>query len=75
MKRPKRYIWVPCLLLVYAGVMAYIGRGAIYNPEGRLRYFLTVAAELVLIGAVSFTMRWRDRMKERREAEDRERGY
>lgn len=66
MKR-KRHLIIPALLLIYAAIMAYIGRDALHNPDGRLRYFITIAAELVLIVAVGFTLRWRDKMRQRRE--------
>ncbi len=56
----KRSTLIPLLLLIYLGVMAYIGRGEL--AQGRyLYYFGIIALTLVCIVALHFTLRRRER--------------
>lgn len=65
--RNKKHIWLPLCLLLYLGVMAYIGRDALNVEQLRLKYFLTIAAEIAIIIALYFFLKWRARLRRERE--------
>lgn len=60
----KRSTWLPALLLVYLGVMAWIGRGEFLSGN-YLYYFGIIAATLVCIIALHFFLRRREQMQEK----------
>lgn len=63
-----RYIWLPALLIVYLAAMAYVGRDMLLVEHNYLRYFGTIGAEVACIIALSFFLRKKYLLKERREA-------
>mgnify|MGYP005919745901 CR=1 FL=1 len=63
-----RYIWLPALLIVYLAAMAYVGRDMLLVEHNYLRYFGTIGAEVACIVALSFFLRKKYLLKERREA-------
>ncbi len=62
----KRYIVIPAALLIYLAVMAYIGRGEYYAGH-YLYYFGIIAATLLCIVLLFFTLRRRDRLRRERD--------
>ena len=63
----KRSTLLPSILLVYLGVMAFIGWPAyLSGATSRLQYFGTVAATLVVIVLLFFSLRHRDRLRQER---------
>lgn len=65
--RNKKHIWLPLALFLYLAVMAYIGRDALNVPQLRLKYFLTIGAEIAILIALHFFLKWRARLKQERE--------
>lgn len=70
--RIKNHILIPALLLVYFGIMAYVGYDNYRNPATRATYLVSLAFELGIIVILFFVLRKRDSMRRRREAIDRE---
>lgn len=65
--RKYKYIWVPCLLGLYFLFMTiYFGFDLIRAGEN-LRFWGTVAAELIVLLALSFFMRKKERLRKERE--------
>ena len=63
-----RYIWLPALLIVYLAAMAYVGRDMLLVEHNYLRYYGTIGAEVACIVALSFFLRKKYLLKQRREA-------
>lgn len=57
----KRYQVIPLVIGIYALVMAFIGREAVFNPATRPTYLLTIAGELLVLIALYYFLRRRDR--------------
>lgn len=55
-----RSTWLPCVLLVYLAVMAWIGRGE-FLAGHYLYYFGIIAATLVVIGLLHVFLLRRER--------------
>lgn len=70
MKRLNRATLIPALLLVYLGVMAWIGRGELLAGH-YLYYFGIIIATLVCIVALHFVLKRRDRLRRERERDTR----
>lgn len=59
----KKYIWLPLLLLGYFAFMTvYFGRDLLVSGQ-TTRFTVTVVAELVVLTALFFSLRKRDRYK------------
>jgi cbb3-type cytochrome oxidase subunit 3 len=73
MKRIKKSVFIPALLLVYLAVMAYMGREKLFAGS-YLEYFGILVVTLVCILILFFTLRKQEEVRERRrrEAEERE---
>jgi len=65
MKLP-RHIVVPVCIFVYFCIMAYIGRDIITVHHNYLLYFGTVAIELVVLVALFFFLKKRDKLRRER---------
>ena len=61
----QRYHIITALLTVYAIVMAYMGRERLFSQSTRLTYILTVAGEAAVLVALYFSLRRRDRQRDR----------
>lgn len=66
MKRIPKSIWLPALLLIYLGVMSYIGRGELLAGN-YFYYFGIIGATLACVIALHFTLRRRERLQRERE--------
>ncbi|MBD5346455.1 MAG: hypothetical protein HDR92_04905 [Bacteroides sp.] len=66
----KRSTFLPIILLVYLGVMAYIGRGEL-AAGNYLYYFGIIGITLVCIVLLHFFLRKREKLRDEREAENR----
>lgn len=65
--RGKRHILIPGCLLIYLGVMAYVGLGGLKSGEtSALKYFLTLGITLGVIVVLYFTIRRRERLRAER---------
>ena len=62
----KRSTIVPLVLLVYLAVMSYIGRGEFYAGH-YVYYFGIIGVTLVIIVALHFFLRKRERLRRERE--------
>ena len=73
MKRIKKSVFIPALLLIYLAVMAYMGREKLFAGN-YLEYFGILVVTLVCIVILFFTLRKQEEVRERRrrEAEERE---
>lgn len=73
MKRIRKSVFIPVLLLVYLAVMAYMGREKLFAGS-YLEYFGILVVTLVCILVLFFTLRKQEEVRERRrrEAEERE---
>lgn len=68
MKRFRKSIFIPSMLLIYLGVMAYLGRDML-KGSGRTEYFLILIVTLACIGLLSFTLRKQEKIRERKDKE------
>lgn len=64
---------IPAVLLVYLGIMAYIGRGE-FQAGHYLYYFGIIGATLACIIALRFFLRRRERLRAEREDDIRRQG-
>lgn len=64
---------IPAVLLVYLGIMAYIGRGE-FQAGHYLYYFGIIGATLACIIALRFFLRRRERLRAEREYDIRRKG-
>ncbi len=62
----KRYQIIPLVIGIYALVMAYIGREMFYNSATRLTYLLTIGGEALVLVALYFFLKRRDRLRKRK---------
>lgn len=64
----KRSTAIPVALAVYLAVMAYIGYpGYASGATSALTYFGTIAITIVILIVLHFNLRYRDRLRQRRE--------
>lgn len=75
MKRFKKSIFIPSLLLVYLAVMAYMGREKLFAGN-YLEYFGILIVTLLCIAILFFTLRKQEQIRERKQKEqqDKENG-
>ncbi len=66
----KKSTYIPLLLLVYLGVMSYIGRGELYAGN-YLYYFGIIGTTLLCIILLHFFMKKRDKLRKQRENDSR----
>lgn len=59
----KRSVVIPVILLIYLGVMSYIGRGELFAGH-YLFYFGVIGVTLVVIYLLHLTLKKRERMRE-----------
>lgn len=59
----KRSIVIPVILLIYLGVMSYIGRGELFAGH-YLFYFGVIGLTLVVIYLLHLTLKKREKMRE-----------
>jgi hypothetical protein len=62
-----RYQVLPIAIAIYATAMAWIGRGALFNPNARLTYILSVLAEIIIIILLYFFLRKRDKIRRKKD--------
>lgn len=62
----KRSVWIPLVLLVYLGVMSYIGSGEFFAGH-YFYYFGIIGVTLLCIVLLHFTLRRRERLRRERE--------
>lgn len=65
----KKYVWIPSALAVYSLIIAVINFSDEYLKwtEASRRYWITLAIQMVIIAAVAFFLRKKDRLKNERE--------
>ncbi len=68
MKRIKKSIFIPLLLLIYLAVMAFIGRDILISGN-YLEYFGIIAVSLLCIAGLYYTLRTQERMRAQRRRE------
>ena len=59
----KRSVVIPVILLIYLGVMSYIGRGELFAGH-YLFYFGVIGITLVVIYLLHLTLKKREKMRE-----------
>jgi len=52
--RKYKYIWIPIVLLIYLGIMAWYTYPARNPTLGYAQYYITIGITLVVIGGVSY---------------------
>lgn len=68
----KRSYWLPWVLAIYAGAMSvYFGPRLIAEGEA-VRFWISVGAEVLIIVALFFALRHKEKMRARREEEARQ---
>ena len=72
MKRFKKSIFIPAVLLIYLAVMAYMGRDK-FIAGNYLEYFGILVVTLLCIVILFFTLRTQEAIRERRRKEQLER--
>ena len=72
MKRFKKSIFIPAVLLIYLAVMAYMGRDK-FIAGNYLEYFGILVVTLLCIVILFFTLRKQEAIRERRRKEQLER--
>lgn len=65
-RRFKPYIVLPVVLLIYAVVMAYIGRENYFDPQQRTTYLVSIGVEVVILVGLFFFLRRRYELRQRR---------
>lgn len=65
-RKIKPYIVLPVVLLIYAVIMAYMGRENYFDPEQRTTYLASIGAEVVILVGLFFFLRKRYRLRQRR---------
>lgn len=68
MKRFKKSIFIPAVLLIYLAVMAYMGRDKLIAGH-YLEYFGILVVTLLCIAILFFTLRKQEQIRERRRSE------
>lgn len=68
MKRFRKSVFIPAMLLIYLGVMAYLGRDML-SGSGRTEYFLILIVTLACIALLTFTLRKQEKIRERKAKE------
>jgi hypothetical protein len=63
----KKHIWLPSLLLIYLGIMAYVWRDTITERHEYVRYFSTIGVEFVIIALLVIFLRKREILRKERE--------
>lgn len=67
-----KYIWLPAILLIYVLYIAWQSRSVLLEDGDALRYFGTIAVEIVIIALLSVAIRRKFRLKQQRESEIKE---
>lgn len=65
-RKIKPYIVLPIVLLIYAVIMAYIGRENYFDPEQRTSYLASIGVEVVILVGLFFFLRKRYQLRQRR---------
>ena len=66
----KKSTFLPAILLIYLFVMAYIGRDLLFAGE-YVHYFSVFGVSLIVIVILHFTLKKREKMKERQDSQDK----
>lgn len=61
----KKSTWLPCLMLIYLGVMSYIGRGE-YQQGHYAYYFGIIGASLFIIALLRIFLKKREHFESMR---------
>jgi phosphotransferase system glucose/maltose/N-acetylglucosamine-specific IIC component len=67
--KSRSHLVLPPALLVYAGIMAYVGRSNLQNPSTRLTYIISILVEIGVIIALYFFLKRRNKLRSEREAD------
>ena len=66
MKKLKRHVVIPLLMLIYLAVIAYLSRQRLADGE-HLYYFGVIGISLVIIVLLYFVLKKKDRLRQKRE--------
>lgn len=66
MKKPKRYVIIPLLMLCYLAVMAYVARQRLADGE-YLYYFGVIGISLLIIIALYFSLKKKEKYRQQHE--------
>lgn len=66
MKKLKRHVVIPLLMLIYLAVMAYISRQRLADGE-YLYYFGVIGISLIIIVLLYFVLKKKERLRQERE--------
>lgn len=67
----KRYIWLPLLLFVYFAFMTWWFGREILAAGQYGRFFITIGAEILILIILSYMLRLKYKMAQKREEEDK----
>lgn len=73
MKKPKRSTVIPLCMLLYLGVMAWVGRQNMHDDP--TYYWVVMGVSLLIIVGLYFALRRKEQLRERREREENTYGY
>ena len=61
-RRMRRSVWLPCVLVLYLGIMSYVGL-PIYRAGNYLHYFGVIGVTLVVIIMLHIFLKKRENIK------------
>ena len=64
--KPKRYIFIPVVIVIYTAVIAVYAATKYYTPENKGAYILVVGVNLALAIALYFILKKRDELRNNR---------
>lgn len=65
--RKYRYIWLPVLLLIYFMFMTFYYGLDLLKSGGAVQFWCTVGAEVVILTALAFFLKKREKLRRERE--------
>ncbi len=66
-KKSIKHIIIPICLLIYLGIMAYIGKDELLEPNGAFYYYGKIALALLVIVMLYFVLKRKAKLRQERE--------
>lgn len=68
-KKSYKHIIIPLCLLIYLGIMAYIGREELQEQNGAIFYYGKIALGLLVLVMLHFVLKRKAKLRKQREEE------